>query len=894
MKTWAKLFLAFLIVAHLTEAQTPTFQISNGFYPSSGTGIGLYTGNYFSSLYNNDVWEYFNGAAQPVQYGNVENAIAGSTTAFGSINAFDAMPANFAAGWTYRVVCHYSATTCTGGASGSSGTIASNTLGIYGASGNITSGSNVITGVTGVGTGPGVYASIIAANGTTGTQYLPSNTYVTAYDSGAGTITLSANATSTQTGVLVAFGPTFTTSSTLPAAITFGDVILIHSPGTPVASLFCPGWTFSGTGTCAVDTTDVPAAPVTGLPPPVQTFKITLGAGQSLTMTNYLDSTTSGQRYYYFQGVYNATFQAKLLTGGMTVAPFINRPISGGTYFSNTVALSGSGFQPYTIASSSINETASSFTTCNPNCTVSTGITFTNTGSGTATAAFIGFALNRTPHTTGGSFDDRVIAQLAAGRWQELRFNVLGSSGGLPTLQSLQPDGYRPPSSASQMSGNDPYGNTQISVGIGLDEFVKNAVAMGANKIEWDIPPSASTADLNCLSDYFGGGAGTACGAIRIALGTTKPWTSTLLKIIIAYDNEAWNTAQPGYAILPGAGGVNAIPMTVNVSQTLKASASWNSAIEKCSANTQQSNGSNNSTLITNADPAGYIDTQTSSDYGGPQDITNCAQPALAQSSLVDAWAQSNDSTYTIYQTGASSVPTTNYEAAIGTTYGNCTVSQLSGYAEGEGQALADVYTHAGLQRRFPGHFMDYNRWEFNGLNRAFSSSAGSTPATVIAGWGDFQGSQVGNARPTVALQAIYNTVAALGTGRTITQSNIPTFNFTAANGIPSETNVPLMDAFAFCAGVGTGCNSTSRGMIVFNNDVSASHSFIISGIDMPQGAVTKILFNSTNVTDNNETTANFVSTSTSSQAGFTLDTLPAHSAAVYIWNVQALFWGGN
>jgi hypothetical protein len=882
-----------LVLAGSALAQTPNFAITSGTYATSGTGVGLYTSNYYSSIYNNNVAGMFNGGFQPVQYGNMEYAIAGTSTIFASVNAFDPMPSNFADGWTYTVTCHNSATTCTGGASGSTGTISSNTAGVYGATGNVTSGSNVVTGVSST-AGLGPYASIVVSS-SGGTQYTQYQTYVVS--STSNTITLSSTATGTATGAIISYGPTFTPSTAFSAAIANGDVMKIHSPVTPTTSASCSvlGWNVSGTGTCIIDTTDLPASPATGLPAPVQTVKITNTAGQTYQFQNYLDST-SGIQNYYFQGVYNGVIQAKLLSGSLQFCPILTRPITGGTYMTACTTISGTGWNTYSVASSNTNEGAATSTACGSSspCSVAIGFQITGTGS----AALFGFQMNRATHTTTGTWDDRVIAALQAGDWQELRLNILGSSGALPVLQSLQPEGYRPPSSASQISGNDPYGTSQIAVGIGLDDLMKNAAAMGANKVQIDIPPSASDADLTCLSDYLAGGSGTTCGAIRIALGTTTPWTSTMQKIIIAYDNEAWNSAQPGYWIGPGANGTNAIPMTVVVCQKLKGVASWNSSVMKCSANTQQALGGSNSGYITAADPSGYIDTQTSSVYHQVL-ATTCTQPYLDQSAYVEAWANVNDTSLTQYQIGNSAIPTTNYEAGNGTSTGSCTTSQIVGFPEGQGYGLMDVAVPAYLQRGFPNHYMDYNFWEFNGLNRSFSST-GSPPATTIAEWGAYPSSGGANfrARPSTYAQAGYNSVARLGTGRTITATNIPTYNFTASNGLPSENGVPYIDAFAFCGGSGSSCTSTARGIMVINFDTAASHSFTISGLDQPTGTVSKTLYTSTNVTDNNESST-VVTNSTSSQSGFTLDTLPPHSMAVYTWTVGSSsgaihVWGGG
>ena len=295
--------------------------------------------------------------------------------------------------------------------------------------------------------------------------------------------------------------------------------------------------------------------------------------------------------------------------------------------------------------------------------------------------------------------------------------------------------------------------------------------------------------------------------------------------------------------------------------------------------NVQQAYGATNASVIRAVDTTGIIDLQNSSNYTAVGSTT-CTEPLLFQSSTTEAWANVNDSTMLQYKIGSSSVPVATYEANLGSVNGACTTSGITGWPEGEGYGLVDVLTHAYLQKGFPGHFPVYNIWQDYGYSLGYSSSAGSSPATSIALFGIWQGTggNFNRARPRVYAVGAYNAASGLGTGYPATPTSPPTFNYSAANNIPAESNVPLIHAFAYCAGNGSSCTGSSRSVVIVNADPNNAYYITLSGTNVPSGPVSRVLYSSANITDTNESAQNVTNVTNSVSSPYLV---PAHSMIV-------------
>ena len=127
-----------------------------------------------------------------------------------------------------------------------------------------------------------------------------------------------------------------------------------------------------------------------------------------------------------------------------------------------------------------------------------------------------------------------------------------------------------------------------------------------------------------------------------------------------------------------------------------------------------------------------------------------------------------------------------------------------------------------------------------------------------------------------------------------VTQSGTPTYNQAAAQPIPTtgtptesiaaNSAVPLVQAFGFGDGAG------NYSLIVYNLSLTSNEAITFSGVGAPTGTVTKTLFTSTNVTDNNESVmigqtpvVGTPSPTTLSSPGG--DTLPPFSLTTYTWS---------
>ncbi|CAN5951058.1 unnamed protein product [Sphagnum jensenii] len=665
---------------------------------------------------------------------------------------------------------------------------------------------------------------------------------------------------------------TVTWGTPCAAAITAGDVI--ERSYTATAGTL-QGYSTGGTGaTFSFDTAagNLPPSTVTGLPAPSQCLQITSPSGGYA----YFSTAFDGQLGYLFNGNYTGTLYAKLISGSGALA-------------SMTVQRAGANSP---IIAASNQAVTSSWTTLSWS-GAGTETTSTTPGAVTfqwvinSTAANVidvcGAQVQETAHTNASPLRDAVITQIKAQNPGSLRYNLLnvasGGTLGCSLVAMLQPLSQRGPcNGATQGTSYTSYGSA-----LGLDDFMKACLATGVKLCEVSVPPTLTTAELSNLADYLGGGTGTAYGAIRAALGETSSWTSVIPTIVIDDGNETWNTTVWG-AYISGAPYHQSGGMAHTFCAALKASASWNSSVENCAVNVQQGAGINNATAIQAVDPAACpgstrcIDVLNSSDYqaAGTPNVTDCVAADWLQDSYTETWANVNDSSLQVYldlsQAAATTYKLAAYEAGIGAASGNCTVAQITGIPEGEGWGLTDALSYLEQQRGFPGTLLAWNYWELNGKNRSFSSTASSSPATTIAGWGLAWGTggNQANLRPTVYAQAAANACANLGTGYAVTYTSIPTYSSSARNGIPAETNVPLLRAFDFSSG--------STECIVMVNTDSASHTVTAAGTYAPTGSLRQVSYTGSSLQANNETVANTVTNTTSTVSASSTYTLPAYS----------------
>jgi hypothetical protein len=131
-----------------------------------------------------------------------------------------------------------------------------------------------------------------------------------------------------------------------------------------------------------------------------------------------------------------------------------------------------------------------------------------------------------------------------------------------------------------------------------------------------------------------------------------------------------------------------------------------------------------------------------------------------------------------------------------------------------------------------------------------------------------------------------------------VTQTGTPTYSSPAAQPNPGWTTltyqivanptVPYVQAFGFGDGAG------NYSLIVYNVNLTSSEAVTFAGAAAPTGSVTKTVFTSTNITDNNESSTistgtppivQPTSTTVSNPSG---DTIPPFAMVTYQWSTSA------
>jgi hypothetical protein len=702
-------------------------------------------------------------------------------------------------------------------------------------------------------------------------------------------------------------GQTFTLSGTLSQPCVGGGnsdemILRCRTPLGTCATGYNPSalaginLTTQGGGTTAFETTDI--SPSSNSP---QGMLLTApGTAQAGVQAIY-EGLLNYHSYINLNGTYTLTFRAKATAGAPTLFYYVYR--TGGTQFltgsvTPTVnATPGAGWTNYSFT----------FTANEDGGQVEDGSVWIDAQGGSVLLQDL--ALTEAP--AGGNptvFRNAVYQKLLALHPGILRM-MTGDSWGC-TPDNMMAVTY----SARYLCGNSSYQQYGQPISYGWSDFLTLAQAVGADP--WITFSVYSTpADMANIAAYLGGtcGNGNPYTALRCNYGQTTPWTQVFNHIYLEMGNEIWNS--PNGEDVYGNGGQNyGTLLGANVA-ALKASSFYASNIKMVASGfVLQSDFAYgwNWTVLTAAgnhlpdyiDGAPYM-FQDMTDLSSTQNIFG---PMFAEPVN---YTMPSGATYGLQQYTQSNFPGVNgaiYETNLTT---NCaltgtTQTQINQVVAGVGAGLDATLTML-LGVRDAGvlvqNFFALPEVE-NSFGLAASANSGSCPQTYSPYeplWGAnlfMPGPTNASAidRPSgIALQLINNAIGSNLNLLNVAQTGTPTYNQPAAQpnptswptagqeSIAANAAVPYVQSFGFGDGAG------DYTLIVYNLNLNASEAITFSGAAAPTGTVTKTVFTSNNITDNNEglkigatpVVAIPSATTLSSPAG---DTLPAFSMTTYTW----------
>lgn len=669
---------------------------------------------------------------------------------------------------------------------------------------------------------------------------------------------------------------TYTFSSACSQAPVAGDYMEIRQTSTLIQ-----GWAagISGGATYGPETTDL-----SGSTQGTQAAKLdTSAASSSVNLTTYIDSTNDNN-YVLFSGNYSFTFWMKRVSGSSTITASVSRGVTGGVSASQ-------GFTPTTSWAQYTLTFTGTETSSTPAGTVS--INFGTTGQGVLELDDV--QLTKTSGQDAANttvYRDEAVHLLQSINPGTLRLwdeHVGESLDNWITPQlGRKTSNYGTGNTGDYPTANDRNGGTATRQG--LFDFLQLCELL--NVAPWIVvPTSFTTAEDQNLIDFISGGTGTTYGSKRAALGHSASFATTLPHIYLSLGNEAWNSDFNGESMSPRGSGAQSYIRYGQLASVafgaMKGMASYSTSFYTLNLNCHGDIASTASCQDAH-DADAYHDAVEIASYIGEQLTTIDTLAHEWQPDLASAWANTNDATNGWHVAYNNWVATTTRPTVKIVTYEfNSNELRYSTPATG-----ANLATHVGALMNGPMQIMaamerlrvyndPQNFWDLNQ-----TAGTGTTDSTVLPLFGLFPeigGSESASisasyiARPAglgllIANGAIQGTMysASFTSGR-------PTYSVSALNGLPAESNVPSLFAYAFK-------NGTARSVLLINTDPSSSATLTWAG-DVPAGTLTQTrLNNTTGADDNNETVFNHITMATSTVSAGSTYTVPAATVVSLAW----------
>jgi hypothetical protein len=668
-----------------------------------------------------------------------------------------------------------------------------------------------------------------------------------------------------------------------------------------------PGMTVgsSGGGTVAFEHTDLSPSSAA-----VQGLQLNAPGVAQAGVTANFDGILQSKAFINLNGTYTLTFRAKATSGnpilGYTVYRVGNTPFLSGTVNPTVNVSPGYGWTNYSF----------SFTASETGSQNSTGQVWLNATGGTVLLQDM--ALTEAP--TGGNptvFRNAVYQKLVAlhpGMLRDMTTYSWGCSSENMMLAAA---------SARVNCGFNSYLNIGQPISYGWSDFLQLSHAVGATAAWITISAFTTPTQMDEIAAYLSGtcGNGNAWTTQRCNYGQTAPWTSLFPGgIYLELGNEIWNS--PNGENLYGNGGQNYGQLAGANVAALKASSYYASNIKFVASGfilaSDYEYGWNQTVLAAmGSHLPDYIDGAPYMYYDMTDlsSLANIFGPMFAEpyNFVSPTYGAGTGYTYGLQSFTATNYPGVNgavYETNLATTCAltGTTQTQINQVVGGLGAGLDATLTML-LAARDAGVLLQ-NFFAFpEDVNQfGLSTSTASGSCSLLNTYTPYQplwGSNLFMPGPTnaqsidrpsgIALQLVNNAMGSNLNLLNTVQTGTPTYNQPAAQPNPTSWPTPGLDSISansavpYVSAFGFGDGAGNYSLIVYNTNLTGSEAITFSGPGAPTGTVTKTVFTSGNITDNNEglsigstpVVTYPTSTTISNPTG---DTLPAVSVTTYTW----------
>ena len=658
------------------------------------------------------------------------------------------------------------------------------------------------------------------------------------------------NGKSVCTGTIVTASVLKFTTTACASGFRVGDTIyvgpMVSSPTTQAQWAF-GGWspyTQSG-GTVTGETTDV----ATGCNQPAGTADTqavlidTTARGAFAQLSTSTDTGhPSGQNEINVNGTLTATFCAKLVRGSGTLNVQQSRFAAGGFSCSTNVRLTAN-WAPYTVTCTAAETSASPVGTLR--------LLFQPNGAAQVELDNVSWT---EPTTQSTPFRDATLAQLVAvgAPIRVLDGNQLPNT--LAQLMQPDPTGLMPTSYSHGCNGNEFSCPAPLMITIPMAMRLQAYLSAHVGKslsLWYDVGPNLNATDASNLA------------------ADLAPYLSQFkspAKLRIEFCNECWNAGlAAGSKILP-------VPslypnhykpygyIAQNFFHAFKNSASYSASIEEMVLNAQLGGNFSLGPLLTpgtGVTPSADAIAQapyfplgaTARGFAAPTAGTTSVQQ-LGNFAAAYWISSSTGYMHLLSQSGYAGKDLEVYEegcALNGSSGGHPTQTELNGWCNGLGNALAlGVQIQQNCAVLGGGMCSPQHVFEYKQYAQIFNNGSAQVSNYI---WGSVMGAGAqrnNNFRPHFYMLGMLNGKIPSGASMIASSfsGSVPSFNWTAQNGIPSVKNVPLLYAYGYKSG-------KARSYFIYNWD-SSPHTIALAGIDVT-GTLTKTVLTSANLTDNND-----------------------------------------
>jgi hypothetical protein len=649
-------------------------------------------------------------------------------------------------------------------------------------------------------------------------------------------------------------GPAYTFSSALPQAVATDDyfsvVRQVDSTGSGI-----PGWVLSGPATGVTGTSNIP-------PESAGLQALSLPSGGCAT--TYVDTTGSHDFIILQTGqTYQFNLKTIAVSGSPAVTISISRLGGGGGVIPSSMTLTPGSSWATQSAYFAGNEAAGPVYG-------DLQIQICNYGTGTATVDDADLErwsnLNASNTTV---YRDEVVSSLAAINPGSLRLwdYQLGETladwtnplFGRHFQSSLQGQTY-----ITLSTGRNAGATAQ-----GLMDFLALCEFIGAKP--WiTIPLSWPESDYSNLIDFLAGGSNTTYGAKRIANGHAAPYTSILGNIYIEFGNEPWNSAfaginMPNFSYATTSHGMLSYGQWSGAAMSaMKANSNYLPSALKFIVNMQAGSTYEYMNHILPNNP--YLDAVSIAPYIGTGQLDSVGTLAAEWNpETAFTWGDTNDTagesgngwTYAYIHT--SPKPVYIYEDNENQVNGTAPTTILqdhnSSFMAGTVVAQQMLEHLKAIGPNAPQQIWSLAQDQFSNSSRVQIPLYG----IIKEAGGEWAGTGNFLQRPlALAAQIANNSIIGPEYSSTVTSAD--TYTTAASNGLAPESNVPYEFAYCFM-------KNSDRSCVLVNTDPSNSHTFRLTGTNLPTSVTKRVLSMASGTIDtcNNESATPCVSIVTTS-----------------------------